>query len=78
MLLLNYVQDAYQILHEVHDRIVGLGPDLDYSQAALIYGVRMETAVALEMNFDQALELVQQQFSCIHFLAHKFCKLLPS
>ena len=56
------MQDAYQILHEAHEGIVGLGPDLDYSQAALTYGVRMETAIALEMKLDETLELIQQQF----------------
>jgi len=61
-LLLSYAQDAYQILHEVHEGIVGLGPNLNYSEAALTYGVCMETAIALEMKFDWVLELVQQQF----------------
>ena len=72
--MLTRAQDAYQILHEVHAAILGLSPNLSYSQAAVSYGVRMEAAIALEVKFDQALASVQERFVCIHFFVCNFCK----
>lgn len=56
--------------------MLGLGPNLDYSQAALSYRIRMEAAIALELKFDKALELVQEQLVCSRLLTHHFCKLV--
>ena len=75
LLALTYAQDGRQILLEANKAMLGLAPDLDYSQAALSYGSHMEAVTALEMKFEQVLESFREQFICIQFLAHNICKL---
>lgn len=75
-LALTSVQEARRILLEAHGAVLGLAPNLNYSQAALSYGLRMEVNIALEMKFDQVLESMREQMVCIQFLARNFCNLV--
>jgi hypothetical protein len=65
-----YSYDAHQILLNAHEAMLKLPSDLDYSQAAAIYGSQMAERLTSELKLDRALESILAQIVNIKSLVH--------